>query len=68
MNAATPFAEEQRQSAPGLPRATRSEAYAPRAMAATSHPLATQIALDVMRRGGTAVDGVIAANAALGLM
>ena len=68
MNAATPFAEEQRPTAPGLPRATRSEVYAPRAMAATSHPLATQTALEVMRRGGSAVDGAIAANAALGLM
>jgi gamma-glutamyltranspeptidase/glutathione hydrolase len=48
--------------------ATRSEVYAPQAMAATSHPLATQIALDVMKRGGTALDAAIAANAALGLM
>ena len=32
----------------GKPFATRSEVYAPHAMAATSHPLATQIALDVM--------------------
>jgi gamma-glutamyltranspeptidase/glutathione hydrolase len=48
--------------------ATRSEVIAPRAMAATSHPLATQIALDVMKRGGSAVDAAIAANAALGLM
>ncbi|MDQ3056925.1 MAG: gamma-glutamyltransferase, partial [Pseudomonadota bacterium] len=31
----------------GKPFATRSEIYAPHAMAATSHPLATQIALDV---------------------
>ncbi|HRE98977.1 MAG TPA: gamma-glutamyltransferase, partial [Pirellulaceae bacterium] len=48
--------------------ATRSVAMAPHAMAATSHPLATEIALDVVRQGGSAVDAAIAANAALGLM
>ena len=48
--------------------ATRSDVIAPHAMAATSHPLATQIALDVMKQGGTAIDAAIAANAALGLM
>jgi gamma-glutamyltranspeptidase / glutathione hydrolase len=50
------------------PFATRSEVIAPHAMAATSQPLATQIALDVMKQGGSAVDAAIAADAALGLM
>src|SRR6186997_159972 len=48
--------------------ATRSEVIAPHAMAATSQPLVTQIALDVMKQGGSAVDAAIAADAALGLM
>ncbi|SEB03013.1 gamma-glutamyltransferase [Alkalimonas amylolytica] len=48
--------------------ASRSEVIAQHAMAATSHPLATQIALDVMKQGGNAIDAAIAANAALGLM
>ena len=52
----------------GRPFATRSVVYAPKAMAATSHPLATQIALDTMREGGSAMDAAIAANAAIGLM
>src|SRR5262245_54050843 len=48
--------------------ATRAEIIAQHGMAATSQPLATQIALDVLKQGGSAVDAAIAANAALGLM
>ncbi len=52
----------------GHPEATRSEVIAKNAMAATSQPLATQIALDIMKQGGNAIDAAIGANAALGLM
>jgi gamma-glutamyltranspeptidase / glutathione hydrolase len=52
----------------GAPFATRAPVIAQHGMAATMQPLASEIALDVLKKGGTAVDAAIAANAALGLM
>src|SRR6476469_6589654 len=51
----------------GQPFATRSEVLARHGMVCTSVPLATQVGVDILKRGGSAVDAAIAANATLGL-
>ena len=48
--------------------ATRSEVLARHGMVCTSVPLATQVGIDILKRGGSAVDAAIATNATLGLM
>ncbi|WP_299002509.1 gamma-glutamyltransferase [uncultured Shewanella sp.] len=52
----------------GQPFTTRSEIIAQHGMAATSQPLATQVAIDILKQGGNAIDAAIAANALLGLV
>jgi len=46
----------------------RSVVIAPTAMVATSQPLATQLGIDILKWGGSAVDAAIAVNAMLGLV
>src|SRR5690348_10330663 len=48
--------------------ATRSEILARHGMVCTSVPAATQVGIEILKRGGSAVDAAIAANATLGLM
>ena len=46
-----------------LERPGRSPVYAPTGMAATSHPLSTQVAIQVLQDGGNALDAAVAACA-----
>src|SRR3982750_1915022 len=48
--------------------ATRSEVLARHGMICTSVPAATQVGLDILKRGGSAVDAATTANASPGLM
>ena len=52
----------------GAPWTTRSEVIAQNGMVCSSHPLCTQVGVDILKKGGTAVDAAIAVNACLGLM
>lgn len=47
--------------------ASRSEVISQNGMVATNHPIATQIGVEILKKGGSAIDAAIAANAFLGL-
>jgi gamma-glutamyltranspeptidase/glutathione hydrolase len=52
----------------GASFASRSTVWGANGATATAHPMATMIGIDILKRGGSAVDAAIAANAALGFL
>lgn len=52
----------------GASFSTRSPALGVSGAAGTAHPLATQVAIEMLKRGGSAVDAAVAANAVLGFV
>src|SRR5262249_38867040 len=56
------------RSTPQAHRSGRSVVLAMHGMVATSHPLAAQVGLDILKAGGNAVEAAIARRAAIGLV
>ena len=52
----------------GASFATRSTVYGCNGAAGTAHPFATMAAIDILKRGGSAADAAVAANACLGFL